>query len=106
MRATAVIAPRASLLTSAGCGILGTNEISSNQVFSVYPNPTQSSFSIINSAQKPLTIVLISSDGKQLNTLFSQDNIVSVDLTSHPKGIYLLEINNGSITEFKRIIKE
>ena len=106
MRATAVIAPRASLLTSAGCGILGTNEISSTQEFSVFPNPTQSNFSIINSAQKPLTIVLISSDGKQLNTLFSQENIVSFDLSSHPKGLYLLEINDGAKTEFKRIIKE
>jgi hypothetical protein len=106
MRATAVIAPRASLLTSEGCGILGTNEMSSTQEFSVFPNPTQSNFSIINSAQKPLTIVLISSDGKQLNTLFSQENIVLVDLSSHPKGLYLLGINDGSKTEFKRIIKE
>ena len=106
MRATAIIAPRASLLTSAGCGILGTNEMSDTQEFSVYPNPAQSNFSIINSAQKPLTIVLISSDGKQLNTLFSQENVVLVDLSSHPKGLYLLEINDGSKTDFKRIIKE
>ncbi len=106
MRATAIIAPRASLLTSAGCGILGTNEMSSNQEFSVYPNPTQSNFSIINAAQKPLAIVLLASDGKQLNTLFSQENVILVDLSSHPKGLYLLEINDGSKTEFKRIIKE
>ena len=106
MRATAVIAPRASLLTSVGCGILGTNEMSGNQEFSVFPNPTQSNFSIINSAQKPLAIVLLASDGKQLNTLFSQENVILVDLSSHPKGLYLLEINNGSKTEFKRIIKE
>ena len=80
--------------------------MSSTQEFSVYPNPTQSNFSIINSAQKPLTLVLISSDGKQLNTLFSQENVILVDLSSHPKGLYLLEINDGSKTEFKRIIKE
>jgi hypothetical protein len=41
IRAIAIVAPRASLLTSLGCGALGINDISNNNLFSVFPNPAQ-----------------------------------------------------------------
>ena len=37
IRATAIVAPRVSLLTSVGCGPLGINESISSKIFSVFP---------------------------------------------------------------------
>ena len=46
MRATAIIAPRASLLTSVGCGAVGINEIGSKNELIIFPNPAQNSINV------------------------------------------------------------
>jgi len=46
MRATAIIAPRASLLTSVGCGAVGINDVNSTNELTIFPNPAQNSINI------------------------------------------------------------
>jgi hypothetical protein len=46
MRATAVTAPRASLLTSEGCGSASINSSSELGHFIIFPNPSESIFTI------------------------------------------------------------
>jgi hypothetical protein len=46
MRATAVIAPRASLLTSVGCGAVGINDVNSTNELTIFPNPAQNSINV------------------------------------------------------------
>ena len=46
MRATAIIAPRASLLASVGCGAVGINEIGSKNELIIFPNPAQNSIKV------------------------------------------------------------
>jgi hypothetical protein len=46
MRAAAIIAPRASLLTSVGCGAVGINDVNSTNELTIFPNPAQNSINV------------------------------------------------------------
>lgn len=93
-------------LTKIDCSTLAIEEQITKKEFDISPNPTQSNISISNPDQKALSIIVLSSDGKQLIKLCSMEKMVSLDLSSLPKGLYLLQINEGTKTETTRIIKD
>lgn len=96
IRATAIVAPRASLLTSVGCGIVEINEISSTNTFSIFPNPTQSKINV-RAAVKLLgsPYVVYDSTGKTIikGKITSEDTII--ELGNLPGGIYLLSVGEN-----------
>jgi len=96
IRATAIVAPRASLLTSVGCGIVEINEISSTNTFSIFPNPTQSKINV-RAAVKLLgsAYVVYDNTGKTIikGKITSEDTII--ELGNLPGGIYLLSVGEN-----------
>ena len=106
IRATAIVAPRVSLLTSVGCGPLGINESSSSKIFSVFPNPAQT---IINvKADKKLlgsAYVIYDNTGKLVLTgkITSENTVIELDYLSD--GIYLFSVGENLKQTFK-VIKE
>ena len=106
IRATAIVAPRASLLTSVGCGPLGINESSSSNMFSVFPNPTQSIINVradiklLGSAY-----VIYDNTGKLVLTgkITSENTVIELDNLSD--GIYLFSVGENLKQTFK-VIKE
>ena len=106
IRATAIVAPRASLLTSVGCGPLGINESSSSNMFSVFPNPTQSIINVradiklLGSAY-----VIYDNTGKLVLTgkITSETTVIELDNLSD--GIYLFSVGENLKQTFK-VIKE
>lgn len=96
IRATAIVAPRASLLTSVGCGIVEINEISSTNTFSIFPNPTQSKINV-RAAVKLLgsPYVVYDNTGKTIikGKITSEDTII--ELGNLPGGIYLLSVGEN-----------
>ena len=105
IRATAIAAPRASLLTSVGCGAVGINEISSND-FSIFPNPAQSvinlraDIKLLGSAY-----VVYDNLGKLILRGKITSDITIIELGNLSGGIYLLRVGDNLKQSFK-IIKE
>jgi hypothetical protein len=106
MRATFLVAPRDSLLTSVGCGAVGINEISSNNIFSVFPNPAQSVINV------KADIKLLGSDyviydntGKTILKGIITSEITIIELGNLSGGIYLFSVGENLKQSFK-VIKE
>lgn len=79
----------------------GVNKIALNQVFDVYPNPTQNSLSI-NGIFK--TVSLFNTQGQQV---IEPQNSPVIDLSKLPCGIYYLKItDNNQTTITKKIVKQ
>ncbi|MEY3084646.1 MAG: hypothetical protein RL037_826 [Bacteroidota bacterium] len=105
IRATAIVAPRASLLTSAGCGPLGINESSSN-MFSVFPNPAQSVINIKTNINLIGSFYVIYDNlGKIIikGKITSEDT--TIELGNLSAGIYLFSVGENLKQTFK-VIKE
>lgn len=91
---------------------LSENEIVPDEnVFSIYPNPTLDRFYLLTnfSSNKKINFILTDVFGKEL--LRNETNTQAVlregiDLSDLSRGIYLLQINSGNISEVKRVIKQ
>ena len=81
---------------------MGVND--QNRVdISIFPNPT-SDFVHITS-NKPIEAVSIySAEGKLIQTL--NGNATQIDISSYPKGVYLVTIQSGKITKTQKVIKK
>lgn len=84
------------------CVSLGITDVVNSSAFEVYPNPTENMLQLTaNANQDFIQIHLYSLLGK---TLFTTTNPL-IDLSSYPKGIYLLVIETATGISLKRIIK-
>ncbi len=84
----------------------GMSKNTNNIINNIYPNPTNGLI-IIEFSDKvllPLTIEIIDVKGKVVKDYFINDKISSIDLTSLPKGVYILSNVKSSI--HKTIILE
>lgn len=93
-------------LTILNCDILSTGNISANNEFKIYPNPTSANVFISNPENKLLTTVVFEINGKQLSRISKQEELISIDMTGLPSGVYLIEISDGCTSEMKRVVKE
>jgi hypothetical protein len=91
-------------ITSDAC--LGVNEL--NQSVNIFPNPTNSSISIIASFSLPTTYLLLTFDGKILKEgdVLSNANETKIDMSDLANGAYILQLINQNAKYFNRIIKE
>ena len=95
-----------SKLIKIDCSILALDEDVTTNNIELFPNPTHSTITISNPDEKSLSIVVLSTDGKELIQSLKQENLISLQLNHLPNGMYIIEICDGSSTEMKRIIKE
>jgi hypothetical protein len=106
MRATAVTAPRASLLTSEGCGSVGINNISCNKEFTIFPNPAQKSINLradiklLGSAY-----VVYNYSGKLIFKGEITSELTIIEIGDLSGGIYLFSLGEHLNQTFK-VIKE
>lgn len=84
--------------------VLGTENLDKSQV-SIYPNPT-ADFVQIKNNQIITQIELLDFSGKVISSKNSQSLQDQLDLTSYPKGIYILRINSKGKTTTHKIIKK
>ncbi|MEJ6583013.1 MAG: T9SS type A sorting domain-containing protein, partial [Crocinitomicaceae bacterium] len=82
----------------------GTQSISENAIssLSVYPNPSNGLFHVKTSETGSFSII-DATGSLVLSSSFSND--FSIDLTSFQKGIYILQVNNGSGIYVERLNK-
>jgi len=82
----------------------GTQNIDENSIskLTIYPNPSNGNFSVRSNESGNYSIV--NSTGQIIVTSNFSNNF-TVDLTSFPKGIYILQINNGTQIFTERLSK-
>ncbi len=93
VRATAIAAPRASLLTSVGCEAVGINERGISSRFSIFPNPAQSVINVgVDIKLIGSVYVIYDNTGKIiLNGKITSENIM-IELDNLSAGIYLFSL--------------
>lgn len=63
---------------------------------SVYPNPTNGKLFITNPSNSLQEITILSAVGKQILTVTSAEDIISLDISGQSSGIYMVKITNKS----------
>jgi hypothetical protein len=101
-----MVEPRASLLSSIGCGPVGINESNRLNVFSVYPNPANNQITVKTDAKFLGSVYIVyDNTGKLVLTgKITSENTV-IELGNLSAGIYLLSAGENSKQIFK-VIKE
>lgn len=91
----------------------GTNpglSIESNELLnniSVYPNPTQNSWTVSNAMSADFTIQIKDVQGKLLGEMNSNmQQTISIDAANYPAGVYFLEITSANETAVIKLVKE
>ncbi|MFC6268454.1 T9SS type A sorting domain-containing protein [Frigoriflavimonas asaccharolytica] len=92
-------------ITNITRGVLGTNEIISDNLLSViYPNPANDFFEI-QSVDKINAVIIFDAAGKKVRNFNS--SLEKYDISSLKSGVYFLEIiNNKGISQFEKLIKK
>ena len=80
-----------------------------NSNISIMPNPTSGQFNLIFTLPKEeeLFIKIYNSIGQQISSEHLQNvsnNLINLDLSNKPSGIYFTEISNGTERVIKKII--
>lgn len=87
----------------AGTGI--PRESNFPEKFNIYPNPTNGIFTVAAETATPFQIILYNILGKEVFRSESLRNF-EIDLSSQPKGIYLLKIISDTSFQCKKVIYE
>ncbi len=69
----------------------------------IYPNPSSGIFNIKSNNNTNITILVFNMFGQ---LILSQQNTTEINLTSEPKGVYFMKINDGTTTLNRKIIVE
>ncbi len=93
---------------TSSCVTVSTIGLSENAVgiFEAFPNPTTGQLTITNTAQVPVTYVLMDINGKTLQTISATDANVTLDLSAYSTGVYLVKAMSKTSTYEMRIIKQ
>ncbi len=86
---------------------LSTSEFDFDQ-FAVYPNPTNGKVTIALSTNQDVNLSLFDIRGRQIfNNLYSNNNSIfnkTINLNTNSTGIYILKVEAGNKSAFKRIV--
>jgi hypothetical protein len=98
-------------IDTSACSVItgvGIGEQSSNDLISLFPNPTSGKFTInLTNQQGSINYTLITLEGrvvKKANNVTT--NNIEVDLTNESKGIYLLRINENDSNKVYKIARQ
>ena len=87
--------------------IVGVDEISSQGSINIYPNPANDNITISLTADYN-SIEIYDSFGRKVNgqqSTVNSQQVIDVDISSYPSGLYLVVVKNGTDRYYKRIVK-
>jgi hypothetical protein len=87
---------------------VGIPELLSKANISMYPNPTQGSLnvSINNYKAETIKMEICNTQGQLVKTDDILKSVSTFDLSSLPKGIYIVQLSNGNIKYSRKIVVE
>ena len=77
-----------------------------NRNIKIYPNPFVDVLNIQNVNSEELSIVLTDASGKKLLNITSEAKYLMFDLSYLAKGVYILQIDDGTKIQVKKLIKK
>ncbi len=86
------------------CIITGVEEVTEPKATALYPNPTSGQFTLELLEESHVTVYNML--GQQALQLDKVSGTQLIDLGNTPKGLYFIQIQNGSQTEVKKLIVE
>lgn len=99
--------PRASLLTSNGCGSLGLDEASAIRAIAVYPNPVAQFFMITSPHTAIDMVEIFNVNGQLVKTQKLTDINNKIYIEEFESGVYYLRIyNEGQFLKSDKIVKK
>lgn len=84
---------------------LSISEIDSNEVFSIYPNPTKNILNLILNNQNNANASLYDINGRLILKRKLENKTSTIDLSSLNTGIYILQLETENTLQTKRIMK-
>jgi hypothetical protein len=84
--------------------LLSLNEFSNDDLFTVFPNPSNTSISISFNEELISTIEIYNSIGKKIKNI-NFNNLDVVDISNLNSGVYILRIKSDKNTYFKSFVK-
>ena len=75
-----------------------------NERISIYPNPTDGILNISNSNGSISNIVLTDIAGKVLVEAAVNSDLAEIDLSSYPKGIYLVKVVTENDSYIEKVV--
>ena len=98
-----------TILKTTNGGGTGISEISSNNLVSLYPNPTSNNLIIdlqaLNDVQNT-TISIYDIQGQLLLQQTIEQSLTTLNIASFAKGIYVVKVNNDKLSVVSKFIKE
>ena len=85
------------------------SEVLSERTVKIYPNPTKGQLKVnipIQEGQEAPVLKIYSSSGQLIHTVKATSSTTSLDISSHPNGLYLLHIIIGKEESTWKIIKK
>ncbi len=80
-------------------------EVTADNSILIFPNPANETVSIkINSEIQSNNISIYDSQGRLIIELLNQKNELSIDLSGFKKGVYIVKVNNITISSIKKLI--
>lgn len=100
----------ATMITKISLGVGSTEEINSNDKISVHPNPSTGYFTIATDLSSASRMVIVNTLGQEVFEKHISDDqtnqTFTVDISSHPRGIYFIKVFNGTKTLVQKVIIE
>lgn len=92
------------IFTSNCENVLSTNSVSKENEIDIFPNPAKDSVQV-KSSDIIKNIQLFDQQGRLILERIFNQNLVKIDLSSYPNGIYMMKIITGKTEISKKIIK-
>ena len=102
-----LLGPRASLLNSNGCSVLGLDEVEVSNSIVLFPNPAVSYISIASPVVKINEVEIFSADGRLVKRAFIKNEVDKIDVKELTKGTYFVRTyNDKDFVKSLKFIKE
>lgn len=111
-QATSTVAPQATALnlqTGNSCSaIVGNFNTNTEEFVALFPNPTKAKVMLqLSNHQEWVQGALFNAQGRKIKTLMINSNLLELDLTDFPKGLYIIRLENNQAEQISRkIIKQ
>ena len=93
-------------IDSSDCPTTGISNFPSTNTVSIYPNPTQSSFTIQNQFTGTKLCSIYNVSGQKIKTLILKEMENTVDVIELPNGVYIVKVENNNVTYLQKLIIE
>lgn len=107
IRATAIVSPRVSLLSSLGCSLVGVYGIESETSFVISPNPATKSFSIKSTHRlRNPQLVVCNLLGEKIYSAVYDSEPLTVNCEHFLPGIYVVSLKTANGISVQKLIKQ